>query len=272
MMDFSWLSGLGNNAYSWAGDNPLGALSLGMGAAGTGMGIYDAYKSSQQQEQRRKLAESMMRMGPQAYNPNWSPQQLEARYFRPAATFSAERGITSGGAFRSALADAALKAELDRNQMGNQIFQSRLGALGYGQPRQASGSVGAFGGALQNLMMMNALRGRNQLPQQPGAAYNPAQYNPGTWGGGAGGTNFYPDLPMGDMSYPGYDIPSFQLQGSWAKPQSYYGGSPSMPGGYLPSGAPGDGRYGLTPFGESSMSMGDIWGGTAMPSDLSGSY
>ena len=270
MMDFSWLSGLGNNAYSWAGDNPLGALSLGMGAAGTGMGIYDAYRSSQQQEQRRKLAESMMRMGPQAYNPNWSPQQLEARYFRPAATFSAERGITSGGAFRSALADAALKAELDRNQMGNQIFQSRLGALGYGQPRQASGSVGAFGGALQNLMMMNALRGRNQLPQsQTGATYNPTQYNPAT---------FYQGVPAGwDSSWAQqqqdpYAIPSFQLQGSWAKPQSYYGGSPSMPGGYLPSGAPGDGRYGLTPFGESSMSMGDIWGGTAMPADLSGSY
>lgn len=173
---WDWLTGVGEGAYNWAGSNPLQALSLGVGAAGTGMGLWDAYQANKQAEDRRKLAEQFSRMGPTAFNPNWSSEQLQAMYFRPAATFQASQGITDGGAFRQALADAALKAEADRNQIGNQIFQSRLGALGYGQPRQASGSVGGFGQALNNIMLQQALaRGggyggyRGGQPSTPGA-------------------------------------------------------------------------------------------------------
>lgn len=175
-----WLKGLGSNAYSWAGNNPMEALSLGAGAVGTGMGILDQYKANQALRQRQKLAESFSRMGPTAFNPNWSPEQLQARYFRPASHFMADRGITSGGAFNQGLADAALKAEMDRNQIGNQIYQSRLSALGAGGPVPASGNTGAFGGALQNIMLQRALAGtpmgvgRTQVPQQPpGATWAP---------------------------------------------------------------------------------------------------
>lgn len=241
MAGADWLSGLGQDAYSWGSNNPLGALSLGVGAFGTGMGIYDQFKASEEQQKRRKLAESMMRMGPTAYNPNWSPQQLEATYFRPASTFMAERGITSGGAFTQGLADAALKAEGDRNRLGNEIFQSRLGALGYGPTRQPTGNTQAFGSALQNLMLMNAMRYRPQngmatQAQQPGATY-PGVGMVGQYPQGIGGVgSFYPSAAYGDDQQQSFDseIPSFGLTGRFG----------------LPSGAPGDGRYSLNnPFG-----------------------
>jgi hypothetical protein len=208
-----WLQNIGQNAYSWAGDNPLQALSLGTGAAGTAFGVWDAYRAQKQQEDRRKLAEQMMRMGPLAYAPNYSPQQLMAMYFRPASQFMAGQGITDGGAFRQNLADTAQKAEADRVQMANQIFQSRLGALGYGPTRQPTGNVAGFGSALQNIILQNRLAQmgggigaerytyRNQAPSQPGA----------TWGQGA--SQLY---PQGSMA-PTANMP----EGPWASGSMY---------------------------------------------------
>lgn len=226
--------------YDWASDNPLGLLSLGVGAAGTGMGIWDQYHASKQQEDRRKLAENFSRMGPTAYNPNWSPEQLQAMYFRPAASFMASQGITDGGAFRQALADAAVKAEADRNQIGNQIYQSRLGALGYGPTRQPTGNVGGFGAALQNLMLMNAMNGKAPYrPQQYGQQQQPGAVAPwGTFGGDAGRNSMYGQMQnnqwlMDNPMPPAYQIGNegtgFSLRGNpgyqpnWSPPDSFYG-------------------------------------------------
>src|SRR5437899_11989159 len=85
------------------------------------MGIYDQFQASQAAKQRQHLAEQMMRMGPGAYAPNYSPEQLQAMYFRPASSFMQQQGVTSGGAFQQGLADAALKAEGERQALGNQI-------------------------------------------------------------------------------------------------------------------------------------------------------
>lgn len=178
-MDFNWgdllgkFGGYGGRLGGWAMDNPLQALSLGTGLVGTGMGIWDQYRAQRDLEQRRKLAEQMMQMGPTAYAPNYSPQQMQAMYFRPAAQMMALQGQTEGGSFQNALAEAALKAESDRLGLGNQIYGNRLAALGYGQPVPASGTTGAFGQSLQTLMLMNALR------NQGGAQA------PGTLGGGS---------------------------------------------------------------------------------------
>lgn len=178
MSFWDWISNAGTNAYNWAGDNPLAALSLGVGAAGTGLGIYDQYKAQQAAEQRQKLAESFLKMGPYAFAPNWSPAQLQAMYFRPAASFMQGQGITDGGAFRQALADAALKADSDRFQLGNQALGTRMQGLGYGPPPGATGTTGAFGQSLQNLMLMRALAARNE--QAAAAA------SQGSMGGDAG--------------------------------------------------------------------------------------
>lgn len=211
-----WLKNAGDNAYSWAGDNPLQALSLGAGAFGTGAGIWDAYQANQRAVQRQKLAEQYAKMGPSAFAPNYSPNQLQAMYFRPAAQNMAERGQTQGGAFNAALADAALKAEADRIQLGNQIFQSRVGSLGYGPPLGATGNTGAFGGSLQNLILANAMK-RYPAPQyqQPGAA----TFQMPNMGTGYGAENEYaagwqPSQALGA-------IPNMQLQGGgmpgWAQ-------------------------------------------------------
>lgn len=189
-----WIGNAGNQAYNWGSENPTQALSLGMGAVGTGMGIWDQYQASQRLKDRQKLAEQYAKMGPGAFAPNYSPQQLQAMYFRPAAQNMALAGQTDGGAFRQALADSALKAESDRIQLGNQIFQSRVGSLGYGPPQGPSGNTGAFGGALQNVMLMNALKGRAPYgPAQTQQPQGPAQFSmtqpqqPNSGGGG-----FYP--------------------------------------------------------------------------------
>ena len=165
---WGWMTKAGTGAYNWAGDNPAQAASLGIGALGTGMGIYDQWRASQAIRERQKLAEQLLKSGPQAYEPNWSPEQLQARYFRPAAQNMAMRGQTEGGAFRDSLADAALKAEYDRNQMGVSRFGAALNSLGYGPTVPATGSVGGLGQSLQNIMLMNALRQRPQ--QETGAA------------------------------------------------------------------------------------------------------
>lgn len=264
-----WLSGLGSGVYNWASGNPMEALSLGIGAAGTGMGIYNQIQQGKQfkraqedymraMQERQRLAESFSRMSPSAFAPDFSKNYLQSAYFRPAATFMAERGQSDGGAFRQALADAAVKAEGDRLQLGNQIYQSRLGALGFGPiagPRQTlppSGSVGAFGGALQNLMLMRAMQGRNQRPAAPtpqgpmGAAYG------GIGGDPEYGYNFnYPD----EYQYTDMSVPNFQLQGNFR----------------APAGA-GDQRYSLKDFSPYDSSMGEAMSSwTAMP-DYSGTY
>lgn len=164
---WDWISGAGTNAYNWAGDNPLAALSLGVGAAGTGFGIYDQWRANQEVARRNKLAESFIKAGPYAFAPNWSPEQLKAMYFRPASGFMQERGLTSGGTFQGALANAALQADKDRFQLGNQALGARLQGLGYNNPVPASGSVGAFGQSLNNLLLMQALSARNKTQQQP---------------------------------------------------------------------------------------------------------
>lgn len=204
-----WLGNIGGKTYDWIGDNPLQAGNLALGAFGTGSGIYDAFIANKQIENRRKLAEQFSRLGPTAFNPNWSPQQLQAMYFRPAAQFMAGNGITDGGAFRGALADAALKAESDRNQLGNQIFQSRLAALGYGPTRQPTGNVGGFAGALQNLMLARSLQGRpyGNLAQGGGAGQPGATLNFGT-----ANTGYAPDWSLAPDTYD-YSIPGMGLQG-----------------------------------------------------------
>lgn len=246
--------------YSWASNNPLDVASLGLGALGTGFGIWNQYQAGQQFEraqreallrnqERQRLAEQFASMGPGAFAPNFSKAQLAARYFRPASQFMQMQGMTDGGAYRQALADAAVKAEFDRLQMGNQIYQSRLGALGYGQPAgpmatlPASGNTGALGGALQNLMLMRALRGQGGGQQQQ--PYGQA------WGGAfAGGDNF--DRTRGNSSMD-YDVPAWNLQSSW--PQSLSVGSSGLGAGA----GPGDGRFGMNPmsFGGSNATSFD---------------
>lgn len=251
-----WLSGLGQSAYSWAGDNPIEALSLGTGALGTGMGIWNQYQAGQQykkaqqdalmrNQERQRLAEQFAQMGPGAFAPKLNAEQLRARYFRPAATFMAERGQTSGGSFQQALADAAVKAEMDRIQLGNSIYGNRLSALGYGQPAgpigtlPASGSVGSFGQALQNLLLSRATRGGGQPQQQsmPGQTYG----GTGMLGGDAYDRN-YGAQPF-DMS-----MPNMNIYGNFRAPAG-----------------PGDQRYSLTDFGPSSSMSDAISSWTAMP-------
>lgn len=190
------ISDIGSSIYGWGKDNPLQALQLGLGAAGTGFGIADMSRAQKEAEARRKLAENYTRsfssMGPTAFAPNFSPAQLQEMYFRPAAENMAQRGQFQGGAFNRALADAALAAEKDRIGLGNQIYGNRagtLGTLGYGPPVGPTGSVGALGGALQGIQLMQALSKfpamdprnyyLNQARNNPNAAYTgnlPGQY------------------------------------------------------------------------------------------------
>jgi hypothetical protein len=145
-----------------------------------------------------------------------------AMYFRPAAQFMAGQGITDGGAFRSALGDAAQKAEADRIQLGNQIFQSRLGALGYGPTRQPTGNVAGFGSALQNIILQQRL---NQMGGGIGAERYTYRGGQGTGGGDAGrdsqmnalnNTQWMMDNPM-----PGsYNIGSGMTGQSFGMPQT----------------------------------------------------
>lgn len=214
----SALGEMGSSIYGWGKDNPLQALSLGAGAIGTGMGIWDAYQANQRVRERQKLAEQMMRMGPGAFAPNYSPDQLQAMYFRPAAQNMALAGQTDGGSFRSALADSALKAESDRLQLGNQIFQSRLGALGYGPVQGPTGNTGAFGQSLQGIMLMNALRGQ--------APHAPAQTQPQQPQGPATFSMMPPQQAGGFYPSQAYQTPP---NAAWMSP------------GYMGAGSPGEG-------------------------------
>lgn len=244
-----WLSGLGDSVYSWGKENPMDALSLGVGAAGTGMGIFDQYRTNKQANDRRKLAEQFSRQGPAGSMPNWSPQQLQAMYFRPAAQFMAERGQTQGGSFTQALADAALKAESDRNQIGNQWFNSRVSALGAGQPVPASGSMGAFGQALQNIQLRKALAG---MPQ--GVGRNLMDPEGAAWGQGVG-ADAMPNRGFNnpyDMNVPNYQLYSGNMLGGDQGGFGQYRLTDFGAGQGYGAGA-GDGRWGL---GGGGMSYG----------------
>src|SRR5260370_40691475 len=107
---------------------------------------------------------------------------------RPWMGDAAARGLDpGGGAWRQAAADASAKLGIEGWQLGNQNYQSQLAALGYGSPQrliqQPSGTTGALGQSLQNMMLMQALAGRNaqQQPQQPGQANTSWMGNQG-WG------------------------------------------------------------------------------------------
>src|SRR5260370_41006977 len=111
---------------------------------------------------------------------------------RPWMGDAAARGLDpGGGAWRQAAADASAKLGIEGWQLGNQNYQSQLAALGMGSPQrmiqQPSGTTGALGQSLQNMMLMQALAGRNQQPQQYGAAQTGWMGGgPGTMGGDAG--------------------------------------------------------------------------------------
>jgi hypothetical protein len=209
---------------------PLGALSLGVGAVGTGMGIWDQYQANEAAQKREHLAEQMMRMGPGAYAPNYSPEQLQSMYFRPAASFMQSQGRTSGGDFTQGLADAALKAEGDRQALGNQIYSARLAALGYGPPPGPSGTTGALGQSLQSLMLMQALAGRNRQPEQPGQATT-------NWMGG------YPYQPF----YPQGAQQQEPMTGGWGSYMpTMYESTRTLPQETLPNYGAGGSFYGMS--------------------------
>lgn len=219
-----WMGQGASAAGGWAKDNPMQALSLGIGAAGTGMGIYDQMQANKRIEQqnkayaeRQRLAEQLSRMGPQGFAPNLTGEQVQA-YMRPWMGTAAQQGLDpSGGAWRQAGADAAAKLELERLGLGNQIYQSRLGALGYGTPdrmqQPAQGNVGGLGSALQNIMLMQALARRGtQQPSQPGAAYTGGMTGTSDW---LRDQSIYPVSSM-DLSIPQYNYGAFkQPQINW---------------------------------------------------------
>lgn len=206
-----WIGNAGNQAYNWGSENPGQAASLGLGAAGTAMGIWDQYQASQRLKDRQKLAEQYAKMGPGAFAPTWSPQQLSAMYYRPASQFQAMKGETDGGSYTAALATAALQAEKDRLGIGTANYGQRVGALGYGPPQGPSGNTGALGGALQQLNILNALRGR--------APYGPAQ----TQQPNSGGQGFYPSNAYQSQSAPN-PASQYQTPPNAAWTQALYGG------------------------------------------------
>jgi hypothetical protein len=230
---------IGSNIYNWGSDNPFAALSLGAGAVGTGMGIWDQFQTNQaisQQnkllQQRQRAAEAMARQGPQPVT--FTDAQTQA-YMRPWMGDAAARGLDpGGGSWRQAAADASAKLAMEGWQLGNQNYQSQLGALGMGSPQrmiqQPSGTTGAFGQSLQNLMLMQALSGRNQQPQQSGAAQT------GWMGGGQGAMGGDAGRDRGLYNFLDSDqsIPDWSNIGAGAG-QSF--------GGFYPQSSMGGGGY-----------------------------
>lgn len=153
---------------SYGQNNPLEALSLGVGAAGTGMGIYDMIRANQERADQARKMEQLYRMGPEAFMPRQTSAQLAA-YLKPYQADLATRGIDpSGGSGQSALADALLKNYLQLYQTGQNTYGQKLQALGLMQPPTGGGDTGAFGKALAYAMMARAAQQRNQT--QPGIA------------------------------------------------------------------------------------------------------
>jgi hypothetical protein len=151
-------------------DDLLQLGSLGVGAAGTGFGVYEMIKARQAQAEQQKKLESLRTGGVSPFMPNQTPEQMQA-FLRPYRADLAVAGLDpASGAGRSALADALAKNQQQQYGMGLQGYNAALAALMGQQPQQASGDLGGFGKAMALAMMARAMKQGQQGQAQPGQA------------------------------------------------------------------------------------------------------
>lgn len=150
----------------------LDALGLGVGAAGTGFGVWDLVNANQQARNRDFQARHWPMQHPVgSYMPQLN-DAVRAAMARPSASNMATAGLDpSGGAFTQGITDSLSKQYTDIYNMSEQQrladFQAYLQSLG--QPRQAMGSVAGLPQALQWMQVARALR-QPQQQAAPGAA------------------------------------------------------------------------------------------------------
>lgn len=203
------------SAGNWAGNNPLDALSLGVGAAGTGMGIWDIVRANADAANRDFQIKHWLRQHPTgSYMPQLT-DEVRAQMIRPTAANLGTAGIDpTGGAWRSAIADALTSQYSNLYNQGEQQRLQDFGAFyqGQGQPHQAQGSVAGLPQALQWMQLSQALR-QPQGQSQTGAAYTGGlpgmqdtsvpdyQFGPtggefGEFGGGGRGFQYPPEYSL----------------------------------------------------------------------------
>lgn len=187
---------------SLMGGAGLDALGLGVGAAGTGLGIWDLVNANQQARHRDFLARHWPMQHPYgSYMPQLS-DAVRAAMVRPSAANMASAGLDpSGGAFTQGITDSLSKQYSDIfNQSENQRMSDYQAFMqGLPQGRQSMGSVAGLPQALQWMQVARALRQPQQGP--PGVADttnlpNMDIYSPGSPLGGDFKTNW----PQGDVS------------------------------------------------------------------------
>lgn len=198
----AWWDALLNSAGGYVSNNPLEALTLGVGAAGTGMGIYEMMRARQAQADRQKQIDELYRQGPESFMPRQTPAQLAA-FLKPYQADLAMRGIDpSSGSGQAALADALLKNYMTLYQQGAGTYGQKIQALGLGGGDVGGGDTSAFGKALAYAMLARAA-GRQTNP------------SPGL-------TDFA--APTAATGNPGYE---FGLQRAWERDPSAMGTVPS---------------------------------------------